>query len=89
MTKYEFTLILAGGPELTDDLCDALFGAGCDDATPSQSAGVTKIVFHREAETLESAIRTAIANVQATGCHVARLEMDDVALAETLTRSAP
>ncbi|HTN74847.1 MAG TPA: hypothetical protein VL096_06355 [Pirellulaceae bacterium] len=84
MTKYEFTLILTGSPELTDDLCDALFAAGCDDATPSESCGVTKMVFHRVADSLEVAIRSAIANVEAAGCQVERLEMDNHALAETL-----
>jgi hypothetical protein len=77
-------LILAGSPELTDDLCDGLFDAGCDDASPSQSCGTTRLVFHREAATLEEAIRSAIANVQSAGCQVERIEMDSQALVETL-----
>jgi hypothetical protein len=76
MIEYEFTLILAGSPELTDDLCDELFAAGCNDATPSSSRGVTRMIFHREADSLESAIRSAVANVQAAGCRVERLEID-------------
>ena len=82
MTMYEFTLILTGGPELTDDLCDALFAAGCDDATPSSSGGVARMVFHRVADSLENGIRSAIANVQAAGCQVEYLEMDIQALTE-------
>ena len=58
MKTYEFALILAGAPELTDDLCDALFAAGCDDSSPSQSCGVTRIIFDREADSLETAIRS-------------------------------
>ena len=34
MHKYDFTLILTESLELTDDLADALFAAGCDDGTP-------------------------------------------------------
>lgn len=79
MTKYEFTLILAGAPELTDELCDALFAAGCDDGSPGQSGGVTRIDFDREAKSLEEAIRSAIANVQAAGCKVDRLQIEGTA----------
>ena len=76
MTKYEFTVILSGGPELTDDLCDALFAAGCDDGSPGSSCGTTRIDFHREADSLEAALLSAIANVQAAGCSVERVEIE-------------
>jgi hypothetical protein len=84
MKTYEFSLILAGAPELTDDLSDDLFAAGCDDASPGQFCGITHIYFHRDADSLESAIRAAIADVQKAGCQVERLEMDNDALASTL-----
>ena len=29
---HQFTLILPGLTELTDEMCDALYEAGCDDA---------------------------------------------------------
>ena len=81
MTKYEFTVILAGSPELTDDLCDNLYSAGCDDSSPSSSCGVTKIYFHRETDSLENAIRSAIEQIQSIGCRVERVEIDaDAAL---------
>jgi hypothetical protein len=86
-TKYEFTLVLAGSPELTDELCDNLFDSGCDDASPSQTCGTTRLVFHREADSLEAAIRSAIANAQTAGCQIERLEMDSQALVETLKTS--
>jgi hypothetical protein len=76
MTEFEFTVILAGVSEITEELADALFEAGCDDATPSSSGGVTRVAFDREARSLEDAIRSAIANVQAAGCTVARVEID-------------
>ena len=76
MTKYDFTLILKNSPELTEHLADQLYGAGCDDGTPGSCCGVTQIDFHREASSLEEALRSAIAQVSATGCIVERVELD-------------
>ncbi len=58
MTKYSFTLILTGSPELTDDLAERLYSAGCDDGSPGMCNGVTLIDFHHEAESLEAARRS-------------------------------
>lgn len=73
--KYEFTLILRGPFELTEDIADELFEAGCDDGTPGTCEGVFSIDFHREAESLEQAIRSAIANVKTAGYQVERVEI--------------
>ncbi len=81
MAKYEFTLILPDPLELTEDLADSLFEAGCDDATPGTCNGVFSIDFHREADSLEAAIRSAIANVESAGYRVARVEMAAEAVA--------
>ncbi len=75
MTKYEFMLILKGPLELTEDIADELFEAGCDDGTPGTCEGVFSIDFHREAESLEQAIRSAIGNVKAAGYEVDRVEI--------------
>ena len=83
MNEYEFSLILAGAPELTDELAERLFAAGCDDGSPSSSCGITRVVFDREAGSLEEAIRSAIANVQAAGCVVARVEIEPPQLAHS------
>lgn len=76
MNTYDFTLVLSGPTELTDDLADSLFAAGCDDATPSSSEGVVSLDFGRESSDLESAIRSAIANVSSAGYVVSRVEID-------------
>ena len=76
MTTYDFTLILSDPTELTDDLAEKLFAAGCDDATTSSSGGAVSVDFGREASDLESAIRSAIANVSSAGYIVARVEID-------------
>lgn len=76
MAKYEFSLILKGTPQLTEELADELFAAGCDDGTPGICNGVFVIDFHREASSLEGAIQSAIANVQTAGHAVSRVEIE-------------
>ncbi len=76
MAKYEFTLILKGSPELTEEIADRLFEAGCDDGSPGTCEGVFTIDFHRSANTLEEAINSAIANVKSAGYAVERVEIE-------------
>jgi hypothetical protein len=76
MKTYEFSVVLAGLSVIGDDLADALFEAGCDDGTPSSTGGVASIGFSREAESLEAAIRSAIADAQKAGQTVARVEIE-------------
>jgi hypothetical protein len=83
MHKYDFTLILTESLELTDDLADALFAAGCDDGTPGTCNGVFSIDFHREAKSLEEAMRSAIEDVRAAGYEVARVEIEAEAIVQT------
>ena len=83
MNKYEFTLILAESLELTDGIADALFEAGCDDGTPGTCNGVFSIDFHREAASLEEAIRSAIENVRTAGYKVTRVEIEAEAVTPT------
>jgi hypothetical protein len=74
--NYEFSLVLKEGTEITEELADKLFDAGCDDGTPGTFCGVPYISFHREAESLEAAIRSAVADVQKTGCVVQRVQIE-------------
>jgi hypothetical protein len=83
MHKYDFTLILTESLELTDDLADALFAAGCDDGTPGTCNGVFSIDFHRESQSLEEAMRSAIEDVRAAGYEVARVEIEAEAIVQT------
>jgi len=76
MNKYEFCLILKGSPELTEEIADELFKSGCDDGTPGTCNGVFSISFHREADSLEAAINSAIQNVKTTGQVVERVEIE-------------
>jgi hypothetical protein len=74
--NYEFQVILKEGTEITEELADELFEAGCDDGTPGTFCGVPYISFHREAKSLESAIRSAVADVQKAGCVVQRVQIE-------------
>jgi hypothetical protein len=81
MRKSDFTVILRDRPELTDEMAEALYSAGCDDGTPGSCDGVVSIDFHRERDSLEEAIRSAIVDVRAAGFRVSRIvvEADSVA----------
>jgi len=83
MSIHHFTVVLRDAPELTEELADRLFAAGCDDGSPGMCSGVTMIDFHREANSLEDAIRSAVANVSSAGCIAARVEIDAQTLAAT------
>jgi hypothetical protein len=73
---YSFTLILAGVTEITVEMADALFEAGCDDATPGSCEGIVSVDFDREADSLGDAIGSAVKNVERAGYAVARVEVD-------------
>ncbi len=74
--NYEFNVILKEGTEITEELADELFEAGCDDSTPGTFCGTPYISFSREADSLESAIRSAVADVQKAGCVVERVQIE-------------
>ena len=77
MKEHEFTLILTADP--TDEQADQLY-ATFNDGTISTIAGVPQIRFHRQAASLEEAIRSAIGDVSAAGFDVQRVEMQPAAL---------
>ena len=74
---------------MTDSLCDRLFEAGCDDASPGVTAGVTDIPFDRRAASLEEAVRSAIAQVRAVGLEVESVVLDRQDLDRFLAASEP
>jgi predicted DNA-binding transcriptional regulator AlpA len=90
MQTYDFTLILSGVPELTDEVCDALFEAGCDDAVLGQREGVTFLDFGRDANSARAAILSAIDAVEGAGigARVVRVEPDDLVTMAEIARRA-
>src|SRR6266545_5566987 len=87
---HDFTLVLSGVPELTDELTDALFEAGCDDATVGQREGVVFLDFSREARSPREAILSAVTAVEGAGvgARVARVEPDDLVTMAEIARRA-
>jgi len=72
MKEHEFTLVLNADPN--EEEADRMYGT-FNDGTISTVAGVPQIHFHREAESLEAAIQSAIRDVRSTGFDVERVEM--------------
>ena len=80
MDEYEFELLMEGRHELTDDLAEVLFEAGCDDGTPATINGVLRIGFAREASSFEEAVLSAVRNAESArfGLRTARIEPSDL-----------
>ena len=72
MKEHEFTLLLTADPD--EEQAENLYGT-CNDGTISTIAGVPQVHFHREAASLEDAIRSAIDDVRSAGFDVERVEM--------------
>lgn len=75
MKEHEFTVILSGISEITDEAANALFEAGCDDGSPGSCDGVVSVDFHRDAPSLEEAIQSAVSDVRKAGFRVERVEI--------------
>ncbi len=76
-SEHDFALVLTGVPELTSDVENALFEAGCDDATLSIRSGRTFLTFSRIAPTLKHAILSAIRNVKSAHIGAGVLRVDN------------
>jgi hypothetical protein len=76
---HDFTVILAR-PETSEEDAGRLFEAGCADGSVSTSNGVTRVDFHRQAASLEEAMRTAVADVQSAGFQVAHVLIEPQSL---------
>ncbi len=78
--KYEFTLVLSGIGELTQDVYDPLYEAGCDDASFGLRDGATYATFHREGPSFRAAVLSAIRDVHraGVGARVEHVEPDEL-----------
>jgi hypothetical protein len=81
MKTFDLIVTLPEGTEHSDDLVAALFEAGCDDGSVWSTAGIVQIGFSRQAESLEAAIRSVIADVQKAGSRVVQVTLEEPALA--------
>lgn len=71
MKTYEFTLIIS---EVDDEKAEAIYRK-CADSSLGKRNGTTYVTFDREAECLEYAIDSAIADLRSVGVQPLHLEM--------------
>jgi len=87
-TTYSFTLVLCGLDELSTQVEQDIFEAGCDDALFGFRTGVPFLDFDREAGSFVEAVLSAIRDVAraGTGAEVVRIEPDDLVIASEIAR---
>jgi hypothetical protein len=88
MPTFRFGLIVAASPmshEEILDATDALGEAGRTDASLRGHAEGMELLFDRTARSLQTAISSAIAEVESAGFRVVRLEMEREAIPPTAT----
>ncbi len=74
MPVHHFTLIVEGSDLQSDENIDALFEAGCDDATVGRIDGIQYVDFNRDAPGLAEAIISAVGAIeQVEGAYVTRI----------------
>jgi hypothetical protein len=74
METHQFTLVVEGPDLQSDDMVDALFEAGCDDALVGRTDAIQYLDFDREASGMDEAILSAIADIeQLSGVEVIRI----------------
>lgn len=80
MSEFDFALIVSGVPELTEDVANSLFEAGCDDATVSMQYGLLYLEFSRSAPTRQEGIASAIRDITSADIGVSVRLIDDCSL---------
>ncbi len=81
MQRFTFTVTVEGRDLQAGAVVDALFDAGCDDALVGSSKWVQYLDFDREADSLEEAVQSAVADVES----VEDLSVTGIAGANSLT----
>ena len=76
--NHQFSVIIDHRPISNDnilDLADVLGNAKCLDASIGGHKEGAEVMFHREAESLDAAIKSAVAAIEGAGYRVKRIEM--------------
>lgn len=83
MPQFRFNLIVSSPPMSHVqilDATDALGDAGCTDASIRGHSEGMELLFERKAKSLQSAISSAIADVEGAGHRVVRVELEREAI---------
>jgi hypothetical protein len=88
MTTYNFSLIVEGPDLQTDEAQDALFEAGCSDATIGSVDGVQYLEFDREAGSYGMALTSSIKDLERAirGIRVVHVEPDELVTASEIAK---
>lgn len=73
--EYEFTFWLTADSRELDDWSHAIYEAGGDDSSCGISNGSAFVTFHREGQSLEAAILSAMKTVRSAGMQVLTCEI--------------
>ena len=73
--SFEFTVVLDEF-EITTQMADNLYCAGCDDALLSQSNEIVSLDFYRDAESLDEAIDSAREDIFAAGYKIKEIQIE-------------
>jgi len=86
--EYDFALIVGNVGELNDAVENALFEAGCDDATASIRYGLLYLEFSRVSSSFKEAILSAIRDVRKAniGAEVLRVDECNLVTAAEIAR---
>ena len=79
MPEYRFSLIVPTSPMTHEeflDAADSLGHAGCTDASLRGHTTGMELLFDRTADSLQTAISSAIADVERAGYRVSKVEME-------------
>ena len=88
MKTFEFAIIASGQSIEDDEFLNAVFEAGCEDATLSFQKGVIVAEFAREADSFAKAISSACHQLRLAGVKIERIEPDYlVSMSEIAERS--
>jgi hypothetical protein len=83
MFEYHFSLVVPAGPLTHDqilDATDALGKVGCTDASIRGHREGLELLFERSADSMQSAISSAISDVESAGYRVGKVEMEREAI---------
>ncbi|CAN5605728.1 hypothetical protein BH23PLA1_BH23PLA1_42340 [soil metagenome] len=87
---YEFSLIFSGPSELTEEMENSIYEAGCSDTLLGIQNGEIFLDFHREAPSFQVALISAIMDVERAGIGLELIRVETAPVeVSPLARSLP
>ena len=75
---HRFTLLYTGADELTEDLANALYEAGCDDALLGIQNGLLFLDFNRTSPSYKEALSSAINDVERSAAPIRLVRVEPI-----------